>query len=281
MRADGSGKMTTGEVPGEFADDVEAARETLIEDIAEADDTLMERYLEGEELGPDDLAKGLAKGVRERLFLPVAAAAALKNMGVQPVMELINRLMPSPIDRGAVAGVNPKDGSETSSEPDPAAPFAGLVFKTVADPFAGRLSMVRVFSGTLTSDMQLFNPNRDAKERFGQLYQQTGKTQKSLSEALPGDIVAIPKLKETHTGNTLCTVGNPIQFEDIEPPAGGYHLRHRSQGKRRRRESLRGYQQTFGRRPHSAPGPRPPDQRGPAFGHGLGAHRDHLGPPEA
>lgn len=215
--SDGSGKMETGPVPDDFADAVEAARETLIEDIAEADDTLMERYLEGEELGADDLAKGLAKGVRERLFLPVAATAALKNMGVQPVMDLINRLMPSPIDRGPVAGINPKDGSETTCEPDPAAPFAGLVFKTVADPFAGRLSMVRVFSGTLSSDMQLYNPNRDAKERFGQLYLQTGKTQKSLSEALPGDIVAIPKLKETHTGETLCTAAKPIQFQNIEP----------------------------------------------------------------
>ncbi|MBU2516659.1 MAG: elongation factor G, partial [Proteobacteria bacterium] len=217
FEVNGSGNMTAGPVPEDFADEVAAARETLIEDIAEADDSLMERYLEGEDLGPDDLAKGLAKGVRERLFIPVAATAALKNMGVQPVMDLINRLLPSPLDRGAIAGINPKDGGETSCQPDAAAPFAGLVFKTVADPFAGRLSMVRVFSGTLTSDMQMFNPNRDAKERFGQLYLQTGKTQKSVEKALPGDIVAIPKLKETRTGDTLCAPGGAIRFEGIEP----------------------------------------------------------------
>ncbi|MCB2226554.1 MAG: elongation factor G [Desulfarculaceae bacterium] len=211
------GKMTVGDIPADLADNVEAAREVLIEDIAEADDTLMERYLEGEELTADDLAKGLAKGVSERLFLPVAASAALKNMGVQPVMDLINRLLPSPLDRGAVKGVKPGSEDEETREPDAGAPFSGLVFKTVADPFAGRLSMVRVFSGTLTSDMQLFNPNRDAKERFGQLYAQTGKTQKNVSEALPGDIVAIPKLKETHTGDTLCAGNEPIQFADIEP----------------------------------------------------------------
>ncbi|MCF8031526.1 MAG: elongation factor G [Desulfarculaceae bacterium] len=211
------GKMTIGEVPGELADAVAEAREVLIEDIAEADDTLMERYLEGEELTADDLAKGLAKGVSDRLFLPVAAAAALKNMGVQPVMDLLNRLLPSPLERGAVKGVKPDSEDEEIREPDAGAPFSGLVFKTVADPFAGRLSMVRIFSGTLTSDMQLLNPNREAKERFGQLYVQTGKTQKSVSEALPGDIVAIPKLKETHTGDTLCTVGDPIQYPTIEP----------------------------------------------------------------
>jgi elongation factor G len=211
------GKMTTGEVPGDMADAVAEAREVLIEDIAEADDSLMERYLEGEELTAEELATGLAKGVRERLFLPVAASAALKNMGVQPVMDLINRLLPSPIERGPVTGVKPGSDEEITREPDTEAPFSALVFKTVADPFAGRLSMVRVFSGTLTSDMQLLNPNRDTKERFGQLYLQTGKTQKSVSEALPGDIVAIPKLKETHTGDTLCTPSDPIQFESIEP----------------------------------------------------------------
>ncbi len=211
------GKMIAGEVPADLADAVAEAREVLIEDIAEADDSLMERYLEGEELTADDLAKGLAKGVRERLFLPVAASAALRNMGVQPVMELINRLLPSPLDRGAVTGLKPDSDEELTREPDAGAPFSGLVFKTVADPFAGRLSMVRVFSGTLTSDMQLMNPNREAKERFGQLYVQTGKTQKTVTEALPGDIVAIPKLKETHTGDTLCTVSDPIQYATIEP----------------------------------------------------------------
>ncbi|RJX33929.1 MAG: elongation factor G [Desulfarculus sp.] len=209
--ADGSGKMTVEEVPADMAEEVAAARETLIEDIAEADDTLMERYLEGEELTADDLAAGLAKGVRERLFVPVAACAALKNMGVQPIMDLINRLLPSPLDRGAVAGL------EGSREPSAEAPFSGLVFKTVADPFAGRLSMIRVFSGKLTTDMQLLNVNRDTKERFGQLYAQNGKNQKNVNEALPGDIVAIPKLKETTTGDTLTAVGEPIQYATIEP----------------------------------------------------------------
>jgi elongation factor G len=208
---DGSGKMTTGPVPDDMADAVAEARETLIEDIAEADDELMERYLEGDELGADDLSRGLAKGVRERLFAPVVACSALRNMSVQPVMDMINRLLPSPVEAGAVSV------DDQTREPTAEAPFSGLVFKTVADPFAGRLTMLRVVSGKLTSDMQLLNVNQGAKERFGQLYWQTGKDQSTVEEAYPGDIVAIPKLKETTTGDTLTAVGQAIQLEPIEP----------------------------------------------------------------
>lgn len=211
FEADGSGKMTTGPVPDDMTDAVAEARETLIEDIAEADDELMERYLEGDELGDDDLSRGLAKGVHDRLFAPVVACAALRNMGVQPVMDMINRLLPSPVEAGAVSV------DDETREPTAEAPFSGLVFKTVADPFAGRLTMLRVVSGKLTSDMQLLNVNQGAKERFGQLYWQTGKDQSTVEAAYPGDIVAIPKLKETTTGDTLTAVGQAIQFEPIEP----------------------------------------------------------------
>ncbi len=214
---DGSGQMTAGEVPAELADEVEAARETMIEDIAEADDSLVERYLEGEELKPEELSAALAKGVREGIFCPVAVCAALFNMGSQPIMDLVNQLLPSPDQAPPVKGINPKTQEEEERPADPDGPLAALVFKTVADPFAGQLSMVRVFSGTLSSDMQPYNPNRDAKERFGQLLQMTGKNQKTLDQAGPGDIVAIPKLKETKTGDTLCDPAQPIQLPAIEP----------------------------------------------------------------
>ncbi len=214
---DGSGKMTPGEVPADLADEVAGLRETLIEDIAEADDSLMERYLEGEELKPEELAAALAKGVRTRLFGVVACCSALKNIGLQAIMDLINQLLPSPVERGAVTGANPKTKAEEQRLPDAAAPFSGLVFKTVADPFAGRLTMLRVFSGRLTTELQPLNPSKDLKERFGQIYQMTGKNQKTLQEALPGDIVAIPKLKETTTGDTLCDEKAPIVFAPIEP----------------------------------------------------------------
>ncbi len=211
------GNLTAGEAPAEVSDEAEAARETLIEDIAEADDSLVERYLEGEELKPEELAAALAKGVREGIFVPVAFCSALNNLAVHPVMDLINALLPSPLDAPAVKGTDPKSGDEAERPADPAGPLAALVFKTVADPFAGRLSMVRVFSGTLTTDVQPFNPAKDMKERFGQIYQLTGKNQKTVSEAGPGDIVAIPKLKETTTGDTLCDDKQPILIAPIEP----------------------------------------------------------------
>ena len=212
---DGSGKMTAGEIPAELADEAESARETLIEDIAEADDSLMERYLEGEELSAEDLAAGLAKGVRERLFVPVAACSALNNMGVQPIMDLINQLLPSPAQAGPFKAQDP-EGNEIEIEPDPEAPVAALVFKTVADPFAGRLSLVRVFAGTLTSDLQLLNPNKDVKERFNQMLLMTGKNQKPVEAAGPGDIVAIPKLKDTTTGDSLCDPARPVIFPPLD-----------------------------------------------------------------
>ncbi|MGD8564611.1 MAG: elongation factor G, partial [Desulfarculaceae bacterium] len=212
---DGSGKMSTGDIPDDMADAVESARETLIEDIAEADDSLMERYLEGEELSAGDLAQGLAKGVRDRLFIPVAVCSALNNMGVQPIMDLTNQLLPSPVEAGPIEGKNSKSGDEEQRDPSTDAPLAALVFKTVSDPFAGRLSMVRVFSGKLSSDLQLFNPNQDTKERFNQMLLMTGKNQKPVSEAMPGDLVAIPKLKDTVTGDTLTDDKSPIQLPEL------------------------------------------------------------------
>ncbi|MFH1059684.1 MAG: elongation factor G [Pseudomonadota bacterium] len=216
FETDGSGKMSPSEVPADLTDEVAALRETLIEDIAEADDSLMERYLEGDELKPEELAAALAKGVHSRLFGVVTCCSALKNLGLQPIMDLINQVLPSPEERGAVTGLSPKTKDEEERPPDPAAPFSGIVFKTVADPFAGRLTMLRVFSGRLSTELQPLNPNKDLKERFGQLYQMTGKNQKTVSEALPGDIVAIPKLKETTTGDTLCDEKAPIIFAPIE-----------------------------------------------------------------
>ncbi len=230
--ADGSGKMETGEVPADMADEVEGIRESLIEDIAEADDELMERYLEGEEISAAELAAALKKGVLERLFVPVTACAALKNQGIQNVMDLVNSLLPSPIEAGAVKGTDPKTGDEIEREPSETAPFCGLVFKTIADPFAGSLSMVRVYSGKLSSDLTLLNPGKDEKEKFGQLYQQIGKTQKAIAEAIPGQIVAIPKLKVTKTGDTICDEKAPIQLDPVEamPPVINYAIEAKEKG---------------------------------------------------
>ncbi len=212
---DGDGKnVAKGEVPADLKDDVDAKREVLIEDLAEVDDELMERYLEGEELGADELAGALSAGIRDRVFLPVLTCSGLHNTAIQPILDLIADACPSPAELPPVKGQTPA-GEEAEREPSPDAPFSAYVFKTLADPYAGRLTLFRIYSGSLTPDSTVQNSSRDVKERFGQLLTIQGKTQKSVESAQAGDIVAVAKLKETLTGDTLCDPNNPI----VLPPA--------------------------------------------------------------
>jgi elongation factor G len=211
---DGDGrKVVKGDVPEDLASDVESRREVLIEDLAEVDDELMERYLEGETLGFDDLAKALRQGIRDRILMPVLVCSASKNIGVHPILDLIADACPSPEDMPPVTGVTPS-GEEEKRAPSPDEPFCAYVFKTLADPYAGRLTLFRIFSGRLEPDSNFFNSSRETKERFGQLLAIQGKNQKALESAQAGDIVAVAKLKETLTGDTLCDEKNPI----IIPP---------------------------------------------------------------
>ncbi len=214
--ADDSGKAVEAAAPEEMADEVAEAREKLIEHIAETDDALLERYLEGETLGQDELAKGLRAAVLAGSFLPVVPASASKNIGVPQALNLIVAALPSPVDRGPVKGQGPH-GSEVVCPPEEEAPFCGLVFKTLADPFAGRLSIIRVFSGRLTSDSTVYNANKETKERFGSLFALRGKNQANIEEALPGAVVAVAKLKETVTGETLCDEKNKVILSAVEP----------------------------------------------------------------
>ncbi len=197
---DGSGKMTEGEAPAEMADALAEAKEQLIEAIAEADDSLLERYLDGEELTKDELAAGLRQAVLDGVFVPVLPAAGPANKGIQPLLDLIVAALPSPLDRDAFKSA---DG-ESEIRPEEGGQFIGLVFKTVADPFAGRLSIIRVVSGELTPDSTVYNVTKQTKERFGPLFVPRGKEQANVEKALPGAIVAVAKLKETVTGDTLC-----------------------------------------------------------------------------
>jgi elongation factor G len=213
---DGSGKSQIGDVPTEVADAAEAAREVLIEDIAESDEELMEKYLEEGELSADEIAEGLAKGVLDGSFIPVLCCSAINNMGVGLTADLINKLLPSPASRTEISGFD-KSGEEATRTLGSDEPMLAQVFKTVADPFAGQLTIVRVFSGKLSSDITLLNTNRESKEKFNQIIQMTGKNQKPVGEAYAGDIVAIPKLKETKTGDTLCDDKAPFRLPEIEP----------------------------------------------------------------
>ena len=213
--ADGNPKKE--DIPAEMQELVESEREALIENIAEADDALIERYLEGEELSDEELNAALRSGTLSNTFVPVVCGSATQNIGIDLLLDFVTTSMPSPVDRGARTGVDPTSGDEIERAPDENEPFSAFVVKTVADAYAGRLSIFRVVSGKLGSDGTFFNPNKDTKERFTQLLTIAGKEQKTAKGAGPGSIVAVAKLKETRTGDTLCDDAGKIKYTCAEP----------------------------------------------------------------
>ncbi|MFZ5571168.1 MAG: elongation factor G [Thermodesulfobacteriota bacterium] len=214
---DENGKATVGDIPADMKEQAETERELLIENVAEADDSLIEKYLEGGSLTDEEIKSALQKGTRNRNFVPVLCGCATRNIGINLLSDFIVNCFPSPLDRKGWRATDAKGENEIIREPDPAAPFAGFVFKTIADPYAGRLSIFRVVSGSLGSDGNFFNTNKDVKERFNQLLTIGGKEQKPASQAVPGSIVAVAKLKETTTGDTLCDESSKLRFICAEP----------------------------------------------------------------
>ncbi|MDM8523495.1 elongation factor G [Desulfococcaceae bacterium HSG8] len=214
---DADGKVSSGDIPADLKDTAETEREALVENVAEADDELLEKYLEGESLSDEEIRAALRKGTVSRTFVPVLCGSATKNIGVDLIMDFIVSSMPSPLDRGSMTGTDPGTGEEIERAPDPDAPFSAFIFKTVADPYAGRLTIFRVVSGKLGSDGTFYNTTKESKERFSQLLKIAGKEQKPLTEAGPGAIVAVAKLKETITGNTLCADDAKIKFQCADP----------------------------------------------------------------
>ncbi|MBU1172125.1 MAG: elongation factor G [Proteobacteria bacterium] len=212
------GKATITSIPADMADDVESERAELIENIAEADDTLLERYLEGETIEEGELVAALQTGTKQRQFMPVLMGSATQNIGVDILADFIVKCMPSPLERKPFTA---KDSSGNMVEVaiDANAPLSGFVFKTIVDPYAGRLSVFKIVSGTLTKDGNLYNVNKEAKERFTQLLILQGKEQKTIDKAGPGAIVAFAKLKETFTGDSLCADNNKLEFEKPKPIA--------------------------------------------------------------
>ncbi|MGZ3594560.1 MAG: elongation factor G, partial [Syntrophales bacterium] len=213
-----SGKYKSADIPADMKDIVEKYRENMVEDIAESDEKLMDKYLDAGELSDDELKAGLKKGVMSLSLLPVACGSAVKNIGIAPLIDLVINALPSPVERGPVTGKKPgKDEIETRT-PEESAPFSALVFKTIADPYAGRLTLFRVFSGTVTSDSTFYNSSRKITERFGNIFFLEGKSQKPVESLVPGDIAAVAKLKETTTGDTICNEKAAIIFEKVVPP---------------------------------------------------------------
>jgi len=216
-------KADAGAIPESLGAEVSSYREQLIEAIAETDDTLINKFLEGAELSQDELRKGLRAAVCSGSVVPILASSAGKNIAVPRVLQALAGYAPSPADRGEIQA-HDESGGEVSLKADPNGPLAVLAFKTSADPYVGKLTYLRVFSGTLKPDSQVWNANRKAQERIGQLFHMRGKTQEHATSLPAGDIGAVAKLAETTTGDTLCTRERPVLLEPIGFPTPSYRL---------------------------------------------------------
>jgi elongation factor G len=213
---DESGKFVGQDVPASLKDEAVRRAKELVEMIAESDERLMEKYLEKGELAPEEVREGLKKAILGRQLFPVFAASGLLNVGAQALLDAVVTYMPSPVERGeAEATVNGKEGR---LKPSPDAPFAALVFKTISDPYTGRISLMRVLSGTVNPDATITNTTRDADEKLGGLFFPQGKEQVPAGQGKAGDIVATAKLKVTATGDTLCAKGAGIVIPGIKFP---------------------------------------------------------------
>ncbi len=212
------GKFTEGQVPDEFKDAVEEAQNTLIEDIAETNDELMEKYLEGEELSQKELVEALAQGVKSETLFPAFVGSALLNRGVHSLMDVMVEVLPAPDERPPAKGINPNTGEEEERKCSTEEPLAALVFKTISDPYAGKITLFKVFSGVLEGDTTVLNTTKETKERVGKPFFMVGKEQKPVDKVIAGDIGAVAKLKETGTGDTLCAPDAPFLFPPIPFP---------------------------------------------------------------
>ncbi|MGZ8428757.1 MAG: elongation factor G [Candidatus Deferrimicrobiaceae bacterium] len=212
-----TGEFEVKEVPPDLADAAGKGREKVVEAAAESDDSLLEKYLEGAELTEEEIRKGFTAGVRAMKILPVLCGSAMRNIAIHPLLDMINFVLPDPSFRKETKGTNPKKKVEEVRPISENAPFSAFVFKTLADPYAGKLSIFKVYSGTLSPDMSPLNAGKNAIERIGQIFRLEGKKQKPVGSASAGEIVAIAKFKETSTGDTLCDPKNPILY--LPPPA--------------------------------------------------------------
>ena len=210
-----SGTMKEEPVPAELADEVAAAREQLVEVIAEANDELLEKYLDGTELSAAELADGLREGTRTGKFLPVLCGVGTKGIGLHPLLDAVVDLLPSPAERPGWTGDDPRTGERVERTADPAAPFSAFVFKTIVDPFAGKLTVLRIVSGHARGDLTVVNSYREGRERLGHLLRLEGKKQVQIPQATAGDIVALAKLKDTHSGDTLCDERQQVVFPPL------------------------------------------------------------------
>ncbi len=209
---------TSDEIPADMKEQVEEYRHKLVELICETDDSLLEKYLAGVEPTIEELKSGLRKATIGYKLVPIYCGSSLRNKGVQPLLDGIVEFLPSPLDIKAMAGYNPKSGAEEIREPKIDAPLSSLAFKIQVDPHVGKLTYVRVYSGTLKSGSYIYNSIKEQQERVGRLLLMHANHREDIDEAYSGEIVAVVGLKDTGTGDTLCDKDNPIVLEKITFP---------------------------------------------------------------
>ena len=212
------GKPSEAEIPADLADRVKEYREKLVEAVAETDDELLNKYLEEGALDEAEVMKALRAGIADGKVVPVLCASAARGIGAHPLLDLIVTEFPSPAERGEVTGTDGKTKESATRPVDAKAPVTALVFKTLSDPHMGKLSLFRVYTGTLRSDSTLVNPARGAKERTGHASWLQGKTQKNVEALGAGEIGVVMKLKETQTGDTLSDEAHPLELPRITFP---------------------------------------------------------------
>ncbi|MGD1074978.1 MAG: elongation factor G [Thermodesulfovibrionales bacterium] len=230
-----NGKPIVSEIPSELASEAAGYRKRLVEKIAESDDALLERYLEGGELTNDEIMRGIREGSLTRRFIPVTCGSATKAIGITELLDTMVLCLPSPPEMARISpirGKNPREGKDIERRPDEKESFSAYVFKTIADPYTGKLSIFRVYSGILKADSSVLNTTAGTKERVGQVFYLLGKKQVPAQSVGPGEIGVMAKLKDTNTGDTLADESHPIVFEKVKfaEPIISYAIAPKSKG---------------------------------------------------
>ena len=210
--------VEVGEIPAELMAQATSWRDKLVEAVADLDDDIAHRFLEGQEVDAASLRRALRAGTLASKIIPVLCGSALKNKGVQPMLDAVIEYLPSPLDVAAVIGIDPRNGGQVTRHADPAEPFAALAFKIAADPFVGKLAFFRVYSGTLKTGSYVYNATKGEKERIGRLIELHANHREEIDSVSAGDIAAAVGLKVTFTGDTLSDEAKPIILENITFP---------------------------------------------------------------
>lgn len=229
---DQSGAFEKVDIPSEFADEAAKYREKLIESAVEMDDEITERYLNGDEIKTEEIEACLKGGIWNRRIVPVMVGSAAMMIGIQPLFDNLVKYFPDPLYKGKAEGLDPRTGKAVDRQMSAGEPFSAFIFKTITDPFAGKLTLFKVYSGELHPDSVVLDVNKEEKERIGQIFYLVGKKQKPAGFVSVGDIAAVAKLKEAVTGDTLCDEKSSIQYPAVvlPPPLASFSLYPKSKG---------------------------------------------------